>query len=62
MHNLAIIGVTGAVGQELIKLLNARNTYYDNLYLYSSERSKGQIVIVQDQEYIINTVNKRIIY
>ena len=57
MINLAIVGVTGIVGQELIKLLNTRNTFYDNLYLFSSKRSEGKEITIKDKTYIIETVN-----
>lgn len=47
--NLAIIGCTGAVGTEFIKLLIERRFKYKSIYLYASERSI-------DKTYEINGV------
>lgn len=40
-YNVAIVGATGAVGEVLLELLEARNFPVDNLYLLASERSAG---------------------
>jgi len=39
--NVAIVGATGAVGQELLKVMAERNFPYKNLKLLASERSAG---------------------
>lgn len=39
--NIAIVGASGAVGQELIKLVQERNFPYDTLRLFGSARSAG---------------------
>lgn len=41
-YNVAIVGATGAVGQELIKILGLRSFPIDNLTLLASERSAGK--------------------
>ena len=49
--NVAIVGVSGAVGQEFLKVLEARNFPIDNLLLFGSERSAGSTVVFRDKEY-----------
>ncbi|MBN1232260.1 MAG: aspartate-semialdehyde dehydrogenase [Candidatus Coatesbacteria bacterium] len=40
--NIAIVGATGAVGQELIKILEERKFPVNNLSLFASEKSEGR--------------------
>lgn len=42
MMNVAIVGASGAVGQELLKVLEERDFPIDNLYLFGSSRSAGK--------------------
>ncbi len=51
--NLAIVGVTGAVGQQILKILAERNLAIGNLYLLASHRSVGQSIVFADQTYWI---------
>ena len=53
MHevNLAIVGATGMVGRTFLKVLEERNFPIKNLYLFSSEKSAGKILIFRGQEY-----------
>ena len=44
-YNLAILGATGAVGQEFINLLNERDFPFKNLKLLASARSAGLSLI-----------------
>ena len=37
--NIAIIGATGAVGQEFIKLIQERNFKFNNIILAASKKS-----------------------
>lgn len=48
--NIAIVGASGAVGQELIKLVEERHFPYDNLRLFGSGRSAGSKYIVNGKE------------
>lgn len=41
-YNLAVVGATGVVGNEMIKILKERNFPVDNLTLLASERSEGK--------------------
>ena len=44
MYKIGIIGCTGAVGQEMIRVLGERNFPMDELYLFASARSAGKKV------------------
>ena len=41
---VAIVGVSGAVGQEFLRVLDERNFPLDELVLFGSKRSAGTIV------------------
>ena len=48
--NIAIVGASGAVGQELIKLVEERDFPCDRIRLFGSERSAGQSYTVKGRE------------
>lgn len=47
---VAVVGATGAVGQEMIKVLEQRNFPVKELYLFASEKSKGKKLKFKDTE------------
>jgi aspartate-semialdehyde dehydrogenase len=49
-YNLAIVGATGMVGQEFIKVLQQRNFPTASISLYASDRSAGKRLYVGHQE------------
>lgn len=49
--NLAIIGATGLVGEEMLKVLNERKTQFTNLTLVSSKKSLGKSVNFKEKSY-----------
>jgi aspartate-semialdehyde dehydrogenase len=51
--NVAVVGATGAVGQQMIETLVKRNFPINKLTLLSSSRSAGKKVVIKDQEYTI---------
>lgn len=51
--NLAIVGVTGAVGQEFLKLIEERNFPFDNLKMLASSRSAGKKINFMGKEYTV---------
>lgn len=53
-YNVAIVGATGAVGHELLKVLAERNFPVDNLVLLASARSEGIKMTWQGQEYTVH--------
>lgn len=50
---IAIVGVSGAVGQELLKVLDQRNFPLNELVLFGSKRSAGQVYKFKDKEYTV---------
>lgn len=54
---LAIVGVSGAVGQEFLKILEQRNTPIDDLRLFGSERSAGKQIKFRNETFTINALN-----
>ncbi|MFN5502946.1 MAG: aspartate-semialdehyde dehydrogenase [Pseudanabaena sp.] len=57
-YNVAILGATGAVGTELLALLEERNFPLGNLKLLASERSAGQSIKFAGRELIIESVTE----
>ncbi|MBQ9339125.1 MAG: aspartate-semialdehyde dehydrogenase [Paludibacteraceae bacterium] len=49
--NVAIVGASGAVGQEFLKVLDERNFPVDNLMLFGSTRSAGRKYVFRNKEY-----------
>lgn len=49
--NVAIVGASGAVGQEFMRILAERNFPIDNLLLFGSERSAGRKYTFKGKEY-----------
>jgi len=52
--NLAIAGVTGAVGQEFLSILEQRDFPFDSLKVLASSRSAGKKIEFKGKEYIID--------
>ena len=48
--NIAIVGASGAVGQELLKVLSERHFSLDSLHLFGSKRSAGRKYEFNNQE------------
>jgi aspartate-semialdehyde dehydrogenase len=48
-YNISIVGATGAVGQELLKILETRNFPVNNVKLFASSRSVGKQIRFRDQ-------------
>ena len=49
--NLAIIGATGLVGEEMLKVLDQRKIQFTNLTLVSSKKSVGKSLNFQEKSY-----------
>lgn len=52
-YNVAILGATGAVGREMMKILEERNFPIDELRLLASARSVGTVLIYNGEEIIV---------
>lgn len=57
--NVAIVGVTGAVGQEFLAVLAQRNFPLGNLKLLASARSAGKTVEFKGKTYTIQELTER---
>ncbi len=56
--NIAVVGATGLVGQEMLKVLEERNVEFDNLYLVASAKSVGQKIKFKGKEYTIKSMEE----
>ncbi|WP_226665616.1 aspartate-semialdehyde dehydrogenase [Metabacillus litoralis] len=54
-YHVAVVGATGAVGQQMLNTLEKRNFPISKLTLLSSERSAGKKVTFRDVEYTVQT-------
>ena len=52
-YNIAVAGATGAVGNEIIQILEQRDFPIDNLYLLASAKSKGKKIEFKGEEFIV---------
>ncbi len=59
IEHLAIVGATGAVGQELCKLLIERSIQTKRLTLLASQRSSGKKIQVGLESYQVETLSKK---
>ncbi len=50
---VAIVGVSGAVGQEFLQVLEERNFKMDELVLFGSERSAGKVFKFKGKEIVV---------
>lgn len=53
---IAVVGATGLVGQEMLKVLEERQVEFDDLYLVASPKSVGQKIIFKSKEYTIKSM------
>ena len=50
---IAIVGVSGSVGQEFLRVIESRGFHFDELVLFGSERSAGRIQHFMGKDYTI---------
>ncbi|MEO0184880.1 MAG: aspartate-semialdehyde dehydrogenase [candidate division WOR-3 bacterium] len=55
MKRILILGATGLVGQEVMKILDQRNFPVQELLLFASEKSEGITILFRDQEYPVSS-------
>jgi aspartate-semialdehyde dehydrogenase len=51
--SVAVVGVTGAVGQEFLSVLSDRSFPYSSIKMLASKRSAGRKYIFEDNEYVV---------
>ncbi|XP_058732489.1 uncharacterized protein LOC131604018 [Vicia villosa] len=55
---LAVVGVTGAVGQEFLSVLSERDFPYSSIKMLASKRSAGRRLTFEDKEYVIEELTE----
>ncbi|MDE6556312.1 MAG: aspartate-semialdehyde dehydrogenase [Duncaniella sp.] len=55
---VAIVGVSGAVGQEFLRVLDEQNFPVDDLLLFGSARSAGRTYKFRDREYTVKELTE----
>ena len=55
---LAIVGATGLVGAEILKVLDERNFFITKLFLVASKKSKNKKLSFRQKSYTIITVSE----
>ncbi len=57
-YTVAVLGATGAVGQETLEILEERKFPLAGLRLFASKRSAGEVMTCQDKEWIIEELTE----
>ena len=57
---LAIVGATGLVGKEILKVIQERRFFYSELILVASKKSKGKEIIVNNKKHIVIRIDELI--
>jgi len=57
--SLAIAGVTGAVGQEFLRILEERDFPFDSLKMLASSRSAGKKIEFKGKKYIVEELTEK---
>jgi len=57
---LAVVGATGLVGQEVLKVLEERTVSFDELYLVASAKSVGQKIKFKGKEYTVISMEEAV--
>lgn len=55
---LAVVGATGLVGQEILKVLEERGFPFDDLYLVASAKSVGQTIAFKGKNYTVRSIEE----
>ena len=57
LYNVAVVGATGAVGREMVKVLIERKFPIKDLVLLASERSAGETITFNKEELEVQELN-----
>ena len=57
---LAIVGATGLVGKEVLKVIQERRFFYSELILVASKKSQGKEIVVNNKKHIVITIDELI--
>jgi len=53
LYNVGVVGATGLVGREMVRMLEKRNFPLANLRLFASERSRGKTLRFKGKEIVV---------
>lgn len=56
--NIAIIGATGLVGREILKILHEKKLDNNNVFLYASKKSENLVIDVKNKQYKVKELKK----
>jgi len=59
-YNIAIVGATGAVGNEMIEVLEERGFPVGDLRLFASERSAGETLPYKEEEFEVDLLGEKV--
>lgn len=57
-YNIAVVGATGLVGREMLKILSEREFPIADLKLFASSRSEGKIIEFEDRKLTVEVVKE----
>lgn len=57
-YRVAVVGATGAVGREMVKILEQRDFPVDDLRLFASPRSEGKVIKFKGQNITVEALDK----
>jgi aspartate-semialdehyde dehydrogenase len=57
--NIAIAGVTGAVGQEFLSIIEERDFPFDSIKMLASSRSAGKTIQFKGKEYVVEQMTDK---
>ena len=57
VYNVAVVGATGAVGEEMTRVLEERNFPIKQIFLYASQRSAGKEYLFQGEKVRVKELN-----
>lgn len=55
---IAVVGATGLVGREMLKVIEEFQVPYDEIYFAASEQSVGKSILFKNQEFVIKSINE----
>ncbi|RXK19206.1 aspartate-semialdehyde dehydrogenase [Macrococcus sp. DPC7161] len=58
MSKIAVVGATGLVGENMLKMLEKQNIPFESLVLFSSEKSAGKEITFQGKTYIVEALTE----
>lgn len=56
-YNLAIVGVTGMVGQKFLEVLEEKQLPIENYYMFASARSAGKVINFMGKDHVVEELS-----